>query len=182
MVSAEAYTRDDLKSALKKLFSCMDFDQILWGFPDEDEVDMDAECDVIVDELSELYTEKLYPEILDAFDEHIPYMKGHDAKGHVFFDHTFLYHPAVPIYYETDESVMDGDTDIIFFTELYLQTDGEVVRVETTYIKSGDFEMEYRRKVGVVREYADFCFDEDVLYEMLDDIASGKYKVSTEEE
>ena len=174
MISTADYTKEDLRTALKKLFSCLEFDQLIWGIPDHYDLCMDADEEEVVNVVADHYTEKLYPAILDAFDEHIPYMKGHDADGREFFDHTFLYHPAVQIFYGIAEAVYSGVTELMFSSEIYLLTNGDLAIVENVDVKSGDFRMEYRRQTGVIEKADDFEFDEDILFETLDAIAEGK--------
>lgn len=172
MVNKENFTKETLRGALKKLFACLEYDQLLWGIPD-DQVDLDASREEVIDTVTEIYTEKLYPVIIPKFAE-IPCMTGHDANGNKFFEHEFLYHPAVSLYYEIDEDCDDGITDVMISTDVYLLSSGELVEGETINVKSGDFDMEYKSQIRYIENPYDFAFDEDYLFESLDAIAEGK--------
>ena len=137
MISTADYTKEDLRTALKKLFSCLEFDQLIWGIPDHYDLCMDADEEEVVNVVADHYTEKLYPAILDAFDEHIPYMKGHDADGREFFDHTFLYHPAVQIFYGIDEAVYSGVTGTPI--EKWDEVNGNVSAQSQDMVPANDF-------------------------------------------
>ena len=68
MVTEEKFTKETLRGALKKLFACLEYDQLLWGIPD-DQVNLDASREEVIDTVTDIYTEKLYPVIIPRFAE-----------------------------------------------------------------------------------------------------------------
>ena len=168
-MSEEIITKEALKEALKKIFSCLEYDQLLWPLTG-DEVNFEKPFEEVLDIVTDMYTEKLYPVIVDKFEE-VPYMRGHDATGKRFFEHEFMYHPAKNIYYEVEEYYGDGTTDMMLESDVYILTSGEVMEVETFHVKSGDFDMEYKSQIGYIVNPDDYYFEENVLFETLDAIA-----------
>ncbi len=171
-IREEDFTREQLHESLVVLFSCLDFDELVWALDEDHEPDYSMETEELVDVVADIYTDKLYPAILGAFEEHIPYMSGHDAEGNEFFEHNFMYHAGVPIYYCMEESTMDGDTFFDVYTEVYLLSDGSLPIVTSTHVKYGNFELEHKRQVGCITEDVKFGFDEGTLFVMLDKLTN----------
>ena len=175
MLKKKEYSRKELKKVLKKLFSNLDYEQLIVGFPCEDDdrlIEMDDED--IVEELAENYTEKLWPNICYWFRDMVPDVKGKDSEGELVSSEIFFC-PAAKIYDEADHWYLNSDTQIITSNELYILKEGLIAHVEVTLVETGESDIEIRKLIGYIDEDSDAGINETHLFGWLDMIAEKTF-------
>lgn len=174
MIAEKDFSKEKLHESLETLFGFLEYDQWMdlleyTGGCDEYEQEDD---EVIIKALADRYTEKLCPNIYEYFREFIPVVETYRKDIDIIPEGLF-YCPAVKIYEEIECAHYDGITDVLDRNQIYLLTDGDIVLAKSIRMGHGKICSEYKTEIGTLTDREDFCFDEEDLYDRLNDICEG---------
>lgn len=172
MSRENVFTKEQLKEILTRIFSLCD----AWELGELYQEETEAGDDIVEVAVNE-YLDALYPVISEYF-KFVPYLKGHDST-HDFFEHEFMYGDAIELSSFNDDAIYDGPTTIYHNEVYYLVSTGDIVLVDSFYVKSGDIEFEYQRDRKLLFEAEDYdaedvCIDPAQVIEVFNKIISGE--------